>query len=290
MSIPSDTGKHESEAESNAFSLYLKEISRIPLLSRGEEQELARSAKRGDAEAKRKMVASNLRFVISVARNYRNQGVSFMDLISEGNLGLMRAVDKFDVDKGYHFITYAVWWIRQSILKAIAVKSGLIRLPLNRANQLVQLKKLTDTLAREENSEMSMYEAADMLSMDHAVARELLQTQTDYISLDAPLYEEGDGSKVGDMLEDPRSASPDEITINRTLQSEIRELLSTLSEKESEILRCRFGLDGSKPLSLKEIGKRFNLTKERIRQIEKRTLEKLRHSSRMRHLRDLILQ
>jgi RNA polymerase primary sigma factor len=288
MSVPSDTSRHDSKAESNAFALYLKEISKIPLLTRKEEQELARSAKGGDEEAKRRMVASNLRFVVRVARNYRNQGVSLMDLISEGNLGLMRAADKFDVDKGYHFITYAVWWIRQSILKAIAVKSGLIRLPLNRANQLAQLRRLTEDLSREERSEMSMYEAADMLNMDHALARELLQIQTDYVSLDAPLTDEGDGARLGDVLEDDLSDSPDEIAINQTLQMEIRDVLSTLSDKESEILCCRFGLDGSKPLSLKEIGKRFNLTKERIRQIEKRTLEKLRHSSKIRRLRDLI--
>jgi RNA polymerase primary sigma factor len=288
MSVPTDNSRHDSETELNAFALYLKDINKIPLLTRKEEQELARSAKGGDEEAKRRIVASNLRFVVRVARNYRNQGVSLMDLISEGNLGLMRAADKFDVDKGYHFITYAVWWIKQSILKAIAVKSGLIRLPLNRATQLAQLKRLTEDLSREERGEMSIYEAADMLGMDHAFARELLQVQTDYVSLDAPLADEWDGARFGDVLEDDLSDPPDEIAINQTLQSEIRNVLSTLSDKESEILCCRFGLDGSKPLSLKEIGKRFNLTKERIRQIEKRTLEKLRHSSKIRRLRDLI--
>jgi len=288
MSIPADNDKHELDIDSSILSAYLREIDRIPLLSRNEEVELARSAKMGDAEAKRRIVASNLRFVVTVAKKYRNQGVPLMDLISEGNLGLMRAAEKFDVDRGYHFITYAVWWVRQSILKAIAVKSGMIRLPLNRANQLLQLKKLTDEITGRENRDMNVFEAADILNIDYTVTRDLMNFRTDFISIDAPLYDESEATKVGDMLEDDRFKAPDEIAINKSIQLKIREILSTLSEKESEVLRCRFGLDGEKPLSLKEIGKRLNLTKERIRQIEKRTLEKLRHSKNLRQLKEWI--
>jgi len=161
-------------------------------------------------------------------------------------------------------------------------------LPLNRANQLLQLKKLTDEITGRENRDMSVFEAADILNIDHTVTRDLMNFRTDFISIDAPLYDESESTKVGDMLEDDRFKAPDEIAINKSIQSKIREILLTLSEKESEVLRCRFGLDGERPLSLKEIGKRLNLTKERIRQIEKRTLEKLRHSKNLRQLKEWI--
>jgi RNA polymerase primary sigma factor len=283
MSIPADTRKYEQETDDDALSLYLNEIRRIPLLSRDEEKELARSAKRGDTNAKRKMAVSNLRFVVAVARKYRNQGVSFMDLISEGNIGLMRAVDKFDVDKGCHFITYAVWWIRQSILHAIAVKSGLIRLPVNQSYKMVQLKKLTDEGVEQENREMDLQQAAERLNIDYSMARHLLQHQTGYVSLD-----EEDGRSVADTVMDEKSSAPDELAINNALQNEISEALSILSERESEIIRHRFGIDGKMVLTLEEIAKRFNLSKERIRQIEIRTLKKLRHCTQIRNLRKLI--
>jgi RNA polymerase primary sigma factor len=288
MSIPTETCIYESDTEESALTLYLKDIRKIPLLSREEERELAKKAKQGDAEAKRRIAVSNLRFVVSVALGYRNQGVPFMDLISEGNLGLMRAVEKFDVDKGYHFITYAVWWIKQAMLHAIAVKSGLIRLPVNRAYQMVQLKKLTEDADGQESGGIDVHEAADKLNIDYSVARDLTQYQTDYVSFEALLFDDDDGPRVVDLVQDEKSNSPDEIAINRVLQVEIREALSTLTERESNILRYRFGIDGEIPLSLEEIGKRFNLTKERIRQIEKRTLQKLRHSSKIRDLRKLI--
>ena len=281
MSIPADT-------DDDTLSLYLKEIRRIPLLSKDEEKELARSAKRGDAEAKRKIAASNLRFVVSVARKYRNQGLSFMDLISEGNIGLIRAVDKFDVDKGCHFITYAVWWIRQSILHAIAVKSGLIHLPVNQSYKMLQLKKLTHEDGEQESGEMDIHKAAERLNIDYSMARHLLQYQTDYISFDALAFDEENGCKVADLVKDEKSNAPDDVAINRAMQNEIGEALSGLSERESEIIRYRFGIDGQMVLTLEEIGKRFNLSKERIRQIENRTLKKLRHCAQIRNLKKLI--
>jgi len=283
MSIPAHTRKHENETDDDTLSLYLNEIRRIPLLSRDEEKELARSAKHGDTNAKSKMAVSNLRFVVAVARKYRNQGVSFMDLISEGNIGLMRAVDKFDVDKGCHFITYAVWWIRQSILHAIAVKSGLIRLPVNQSYKMIQLKKLTDEGIEQGNREMDIQQAAKRLNIDYSMAQHLLRHQTGYVSLD-----EEDGRSVIDTVKDEKSSAPDEIAINKALQNEIGEALSVLSERESEIIRYRFGIDGEMILTLEEIAKRFNLSKERIRQIEIRTLKKLRHCAQIRNLRKLI--
>jgi RNA polymerase primary sigma factor len=290
MSIPTDTRKHDTVAENDALSLYLKEISRIPLLTRDEEQELARNAKCGDGEAKRRMALSNLRFVVTMARKYRNQGVSFMDLISEGNIGLMRAVDKFDVDKGYHFITYAVWWIRQSMLHAIAVKSGLIRLPVNQSYKMVQLKKMINECAGKQNEKMDIDTVADKLNIDHTMARDLLQHQTDYIPFDACIFDDKDGPRVVDMVKDEQSNAPDEIAINKALQQEVREALSTLTERESEIIRYRFGIDGEIPLTLEEIGKRLNLSKERIRQIENRILKKLRHCSQIKNLKKLIVR
>ena len=290
MSIPTDTRKHEAEADNDALSLYLKEISRIPLLTRDEEQELARNAKCGDSEAKRRMALSNLRFVVTMARKYRNQGVSFMDLISEGNIGLMRAVDKFDVDKGYHFITYAVWWIRQSMLHAIAVKSGLIRLPVNQSYKMVQLKKMINECAGKQNENIDIDQVADKLNIDHTMARDLLQHQTDYIPFDAHIFDDEDGPRVVDMVKDEQSDAPEEIAINKALQREVRKALATLPKRESEIIRYRFGIDGEIPLTLEEIGKRFNLSKERIRQIENRTLKKLRHCSQIRNLKKLIVR
>jgi RNA polymerase primary sigma factor len=286
MSIPTDARKYEADEE--ALSQYLKDINNIPLLSRAEEQELARNAKKGDAEAKHRMAVSNLRFVVSIARKYRNQGISFMDLISEGNIGLMRAVEKFDVDKGYHFITYAVWWIRQSMLHAIAVKSGLIHLPVNLSYKMVQLKKLVKDSSEKGSEDVNIQRAADRLNIDYALACNLLQHQTDYIPFEARLFDDEDSPKVVDMIKDEQSDAPDEIVINKALQENIRKALSTLSRRESEIIRYRFGIDGSAPLTLEEIGKRFNLSKERIRQIENRTLQKLRKCSQIRSLRKLV--
>jgi len=207
-----------------------------------------------------------------------------MDLISEGNIGLMNAADRFDPEKGYHFISYAVWWIRQAILKAVCEKSRMIRLPLNRANELVQIEKARKLLSGTRTDESELREIAGMLNMDQGHVREIVNIARDMVSLDTPVFAERDSSSMGDFIEDERYAQPDEAVIGNSLRTDIDELLATLSDKEAEVLRHRYGLNGYKQLSLKEVGERFNLTKERIRQIEKKAIKRLQHPSRMNRL------
>ena len=273
-----------SGAEENVLSIYLKEINRIPLLSREEEDTTAREAAAGNRAARNKLVNANLRFVVNVAKKYQGQGLPLSDLISEGNIGLLNAIERYDVDKGYHFISYAVWWIRQAILKAICEKSRMIRLPLNRANELVQIEKARKIVQAENNSDSEIHEIARLLDMDAGQVSDLLNISRDLISLENPIYTDKDSSILEDFIEDENYASPDEHVAKVTLQSDIETVLKTLNKKEADIIRYRFGLGNSAPMSLKEIGDRFNLTKERIRQIEKKALKRLQHPSRQRLL------
>jgi RNA polymerase primary sigma factor len=266
--------------EENILAIYLKEINRIPLLSREEEDTCARAAAKGEKAAKDKLIRANLRFVVNVAKKYQNQGMPLDDLISEGNIGLMNAIDRYDVDKGYHFISYAVWWIRQSILKAICEKSRMIRLPLNRTNELVQIEKARKVVQNSRSEEDEIREIAFLLNMDSDHVAELLNISRDLVSLDTPVYNEKDSSNLGDFVEDERYRQPEEYVIDSNLKDDINTVLGTLSDKESEIIQYRFGLNGRAAMSLKEIGDRFNLTKERIRQIEKKALKRLQHPSR----------
>ncbi len=268
----------------SSLSVYLREINKIPLLTREEEVELARRARAGDKEAKDKLIKANLRFVVNVAKKYQNQGLTLSDLISEGNLGLITAVDKFDVDKGYHFISYAVWWIKQSILKAICEKSRMIRLPLNRANELLQIEKVKREIGSNKDGEADIEEIADFLDMDKNRINDLINASRDFVSLETPLSSDKDANTISDLMEDTKGADPEEILINKTLQESIEEVLSTLTEKESAVIKYRFGLNGERPHSLKEIGDKYNLTKERIRQIEKKAISRLRHPSRSQKL------
>ncbi|NNM54823.1 MAG: sigma-70 family RNA polymerase sigma factor [Spirochaetales bacterium] len=268
----------------NSLSIYLKEINKVSLLTREEEQKYARLAAAGNKAAKEKLIAANLRFVVNVAKKYQNQGLALDDLISEGNIGLINAIERFDVDKGYHFISYAVWWIRQSILKAICEKSRTIRLPLNRANELVQIEKYRKELFADRGLEASDQEIATALGMDKGMVRELMDISREMVSLESPVYTDKDTSVLSDFLEDKDFSAPEEITINTALKKDINEALTTLSAKESTILEFRFGLNEKKPLSLKEIGEKFQLTKERIRQIEKKALQKLQTPSLEREL------
>ena len=268
----------------SSLSVYLREINKIPLLTREEEVELAKRARAGDKEAKDKLIKANLRFVVNVAKKYQNQGLTLSDLISEGNLGLITAVDKFDVDKGYHFISYAVWWIKQSILKAICEKSRMIRLPLNRANELLQIEKVKREIGSNKDGEADIEEIADFLDMDKNRINDLLNASRDFVSLETPLSSDKDANTISDLMEDTKGADPEEILINKTLQESIEEVLSTLTEKESAVIKYRFGLNGERPHSLKEIGDKYNLTKERIRQIEKKAISRLRHPSRSQKL------
>lgn len=276
--------KPSKSSDENILSLYLKEINNIPLLTREEEETYARAAAQGDQRAKDKMVQANLRFVVNVAKKYQNQGLPLADLISEGNIGLLNAIERFDVEKGYHFISYAVWWIRQAILKAICEKSRMIRLPLNRANELVQIEKARKEIQWDSNSEPEVEAVAKQLDMDPDHVAELINISRDLVSLDTPIYDEKDSSLLSDFIEDRGYKSPDDAAIDTSLQEDINDLLKTLSEKEADILEYRYGLNGKRPMSLKEIGNRYKLTKERIRQIEKKALKRLQHPSRSMYL------
>ena len=270
--------------DESVLNMYLKEINKIPLLSREEETELALKAAAGDTNARNKIVNANLRFVVNVAKKYQNKGIDLVDLISEGNVGLLTAIDRFDISKGYHFISYAVWWIRQSILKAVCEKSHAIRLPLNRANELVQIEKARKLVAGNKTEEQEIREIGEMLGMESAHVREMINISREMVSLDAQVAASDSGSTVGDFLEDTRNARPEDQAMNNAMKEDIADVLGTLKPNEERVLRMRYGLDGSKPMSLKEVGDICNLTKERIRQIEKRAIVRMQHPARMNRL------
>ncbi|MDR0403638.1 MAG: RNA polymerase sigma factor RpoD/SigA [Treponema sp.] len=282
MTATKRTVPKQSLKDETTLALYLREINHIPLLSREEEDETAREAAAGNKKAQDKLVNANLRFVVNVAKKYQGQGLPLEDLISEGNIGLLNAVQRFDVDKGYHFISYAVWWIRQAILKAICEKSRMIRLPLNRVNELVQIEKVRKFV--QDGSEPEVKEVARLLNMDQGKVTELLSISRDMISLENPVYAEKNSSSLGDFIEAEQYQSPDAHVVESALQDDIEMVLDTLDRKEAEVIRCRYGLGNKTPLSLKEIGERFNLTKERIRQIEKKALKRLQHPARRKVL------
>ena len=262
--------------DANILSIYLKEINRIALLTPQEELVLAKRAQKGDEFARKRMIEANLRFVVNVAKKYQNQGLPLSDLINEGNIGLMTALEKFDPDKGYHFISYAVWWIRQAIMKAINEKSRAVRLPLNRTNELLQIQKAQRSLMKDLNTEdPSMEEIGELAGFDAQHVSNLLSISRELVSLDALVFNDGSASNIGDFLEDD-TQNPEQSLLEQSLKDDVRSLLATLSDKEREILELRFGLDGKNPMSLKEIGELYNLTKERIRQIEKKAIERLR--------------
>lgn len=277
-----------SRDDENVLSIYLKEINKIPLLTREEEDKYARAAADGDKFAKDMLVQANLRFVVNVAKKYQNQGLPLSDLISEGNIGLMNAIERFDVEKGYHFISYAVWWIRQAILKAICEKSRMIRLPLNRANELVQIEKVRKEIQGQSGEAQEIKRIARTLNMDEDHVADLINISRDLISLETPVYNEKDSSLLGDFVEDDGYQQPEDTVMERSLQEDINQVLGTLTDKEAEIVQYRFGLNGRSPLSLKEIGDKYSLTKERIRQIEKKALKRLQHPKRSQFLESYI--
>ena len=261
--------------DENVLSMYLREINRIPLLSREEENEYATRAARGDEEAKAILAKSNLRFVVNVAKKYQNQGLPLADLVAEGNIGLLNAIEHYDVTKGYHFISYAVWWIRQAILKAICEKSRMIRLPLNRANELVQIEKARNLFEGELSEDAEIREVAEFLEMEPEHVKDIISISRDLISLDAPVYDEKNSTTVGELIENENHESPEQNAIQSSLREDINKVLAALTAKEREIIEYRFGLNGKRPMSLKGIGDRMHLTKERIRQIEKAALKKV---------------
>lgn len=271
--------------EKTIIEMYLNEVRKIPLLTREEENALAIKAAAGDKDARAKIVRSNLRFVVNVAKQYQNRGLEFSDLINEGNIGLLNAIDRFDVTKGYHFISYAVWWIRQAIMKAICEKGRAIRLPQNRANELSQIENARRIIGHEKSDENEIIEIGNMLGMEASHVREMLNISKDMISLDADIAGSSETThSIGETLEDTVSETPDTSAINNSMKEEISAVLDTLRPNEAKVLRLRYGLTGGKPMSLKEVGDVCNLTKERIRQIERRAIVRMQHPVRIEKL------
>lgn len=271
--------------DENILAIYLKDINKIPMISHEEEIELANKAHAGDKAAMNKLVNSNLRFVVNVAKKYQKHGLDLTDLINEGNIGLITAVNKFDVSKGYHFISYAVWWIRQSILKAICEKSRAIRLPLNRANELVQIEQARKIVGSKKTEQQEYEEIGAMLNMDTKHVRDMINISRDMISLDAEINDSDSGhAKIGDFFEDASYDRPEEQAIGQSLREEINNVVDSLRPNEARVIKMRYGLNGAKPMSLKEVGEECDLTKERIRQIEKHAIVRLQHPTRSRRL------
>jgi RNA polymerase primary sigma factor len=265
--------------DESSLTLYLREINTISLLSHEQEKELAIKAKNGDIEARNTLVQSHLRFVVNVAKKFQNQGMPLSDLISEGNMGLIHAIERFEPEQGYHFISYAVWWIKQSIMKALVEKSRSIRLPQNRANELIQIERLRRAM-QSDNQDPSVYDIARILNMDASMVQDLLNVAKGQVSLDAPTKSDTDNqSTLDEYIQDERYPTPHVAAEKSALKQEIGQLLQTLPVKEAKVLTLRFGLMGHRPHSLKEVGEIFKLTKERIRQIEKKALATLREQS-----------
>ena len=268
--------------------MYLKEIGQISLLSLDEELELSKKIEEVDEDAKRKLAESNLRLVVSIAKRYVGRNLSFLDLIQEGNIGLMKAVDKFDSSKGYKFSTYATWWIRQAITRAIADQAKTIRVPVHMVETINKLKRVQRQLTLELNREPTEKELSDKLKIPEEKVREIIKISLDPLSLETPIGEEED-SHLGDFVQDKNSLSPEEYAINEVLKDEISEVLLTLTEREEQVLKLRFGLVDGTCRTLEEVGMIFGVTRERIRQIEAKALRKLRHPSRSKKLKDYLV-
>ena len=265
--------------------MYLKEIGQIKLLSMDEELELADRIAAGDEMAKNTLAEANLRLVVSIAKRYVGRGMLFLDLIQEGNIGLMKAVDKFDVSKGYKFSTYATWWIRQAITRAIADQARTIRVPVHMVETINKLARIQRQLTLELNREPTEDELAKKMGIPVEKIRDIYKISQEPVSLETPIGEEDD-SHLGDFIKDERNVSPEEFATNEMLKDEISEVLSTLTEREEKVIRLRFGLEDGKSRTLEEVGQMFGVTRERIRQIEAKALRKLRHPSRSRKLKD----
>ncbi len=267
--------------------MYLKEIGRISLLSNEEEMNISIRIADGDEEAKRILAESNLRLVVSIAKRYVGRGLLFLDLIQEGNIGLMKAVEKFDYDKGYKFSTYATWWIRQAITRALADQARTIRVPVHMVETINKMVRVQRQMTLELNREPSDEEIAKKMGISVDKVREVIKISQEPVSLETPIGEEDD-SHLGDFLKDESSLSPEEYTENEILKEEIKEVLQTLQPREQEVLELRFGLSDGTCHTLEDVGKRFNVTRERIRQIEAKALRKLRHPSRAKKLKDFL--
>ncbi len=277
------SGKGGSSADDGSLDVYLREISRYPLINQEEEVALAQRIREGEEEALDKLVRSNLRFVVSVAKKYQNQGVSLSDLINEGNLGLIRAAHKFDETKGIKFISYAVWWVRQAILQALAEQSRIVRVPLNRAGALHRITRRSSALQQELGRDPTAAEVAEGMDIGVDEVEKTLSISQNHVSLDAPLAP-GEENRLLDYLPDTQNPGPDAETFEHALTQSIEEVLASLRERERKILRLYFGLDSPEPMTLEEIGARLGITRERVRQIKEKALSRLRHVSRSKAL------
>ncbi len=267
--------------------IYLKEIGRVPLLTPEEEIELAQRMAQGDPYAKKRLSEANLRLVVSIAKRYVGRGMQFLDLIQEGNLGLIKAVEKFDYTKGYKFSTYATWWIRQAITRAIADQARTIRIPVHMVETITKVKKVSSTLLHKNGREATAEEIAEELKLPLDRVREIIRISQDPVSLETPIGEEED-SHLGDFIPDEEAPAPAEAASQMLLKEQLDDVLGTLTEREGKVLRLRFGLDDGRQRTLEEVGKEFNVTRERIRQIEAKALRKLRHPSRSKKLKDFL--
>ncbi|MBR3901865.1 MAG: RNA polymerase sigma factor RpoD [Ruminococcus sp.] len=277
----------EGIAIDDPVKVYLKEIGRVPLLATEEEIELAQRMNTGDRYAKKRLCEANLRLVVSIAKKYVGRGMQFLDLIQEGNLGLIKAVEKFDYTKGFKFSTYATWWIRQAITRAIADQARTIRIPVHMVETITKVKKVSSQLLHENGHDPSPEEIADKLSMPVDKVREIMRVAQDPVSLETPIGEEED-SHLGDFIPDDDAPAPAEAASHTLLKEQLNEVLNTLTDREAKVLKLRFGLEDGKARTLEEVGQRFEVTRERIRQIEAKALRKLRHPSRSKKVKDFL--
>ncbi|MCY3713034.1 MAG: RNA polymerase sigma factor RpoD/SigA [Gemmatimonadetes bacterium] len=268
-----------NSGDDRSLDTYLKEIRTIPVLNLQEEMALARDARNGVNGAINKLIQANLRFVVVVARQYQNQGLPLSDLINEGNIGLIKAAQRYDEHKGFKFISYAVWWVRQAIMQALAEQSRIFRLPLNRAEELRRINKVVRGLKQELGREPTTHEIAGKLSLDHRDVVDIMRTFSPHLSLDAP-FSPGEEGRLLDVIEDTTIESPETPVMEKSLKEQVVWALNTLTDREAAVIRSYFGINREKPMTLDEIGKQFGLTRERVRQIKERALRRLRHTSR----------
>jgi RNA polymerase primary sigma factor len=276
--------KQITNRESQSLDKYLQEIGKVDLLTPDEEVELAKRIKEGDQIALEKLTKANLRFVVSVAKQYQNQGLSLGDLINEGNLGLIKAAQRFDETRGFKFISYAVWWIRQSILQALAEQSRIVRLPLNRVGSLNKISKTFSELEQKYEREPSPEELAEVLQVTTAEVVDTMKISGRHVSMDAP-FVQGEENSLLDVLENDSEETPDSGLMTDSLRREVQRALSTLTQRESDVITLYFGLNGEHAMTLEEIGEKFNLTRERVRQIKEKAIRRLRHTSRSKALK-----
>ena len=288
VEIIDDVDVLEGVSTEDPVRMYLKEIGNVPLLTTEQEVELAKRVEAGDEEAKKQLTEANLRLVVSIAKKYVGRGMPFLDLIQEGNMGLMKAVDKFDYTKGYKFSTYATWWIRQAITRGIADTGRTIRVPVHMVETINKTLRMTRTLLQELGREPTPEEVAERLNVSVSRVREVLKISRDPVSLDTPIGEEDD-SHLGDFIEDDSALSPADSAAFSMLRAELATALESLTDRERQVVKLRFGLEDGRARTLEEVGKEVNVTRERIRQIEAKALRKLRHPSRSKRLKDFLI-